>query len=185
MHYLEPGDIAKVLRVAHKSTRPSAHRQHMAMLTMYFTGTRVSQMLAIRGEDIFERDGRYVVMLRAAKRGNVVTHALHIDEDPAFDMRPIIELAKVKRQSLLFSGLSRQYFNEILSEYMTEAGLHSMYAHSHVFRSSAAMAIFDATQRIGAVSQFLAHKSATAALIYLREADGLKAQDAMDNLVLA
>jgi len=185
MHYLEPKDIAKVLRVAHQATDPESHRQHMAMLVMFFTGTRVSQMLAIRGEDIFERDGRYVVMLRAAKRGNIVTHALHIDEDPAFDMRPLIELSKIKRQSLLFSGLSRQYFNKILVKYMAAAGLHSMYAHSHVFRSSAAMAIFDATQRIGAVSQFLAHKSATAALIYLRESDGIRAQDAMDNLQLA
>jgi integrase len=185
MHYLEPNDIAKVFRVAYKANTPKSHRQHMAMLTMFFTGTRVSQMLAIRGEDIFERDGRYVIMLRAAKRGNVVTHALHVDDDLAFDMRPLVELAKIKRQSLLFAGLSRQYFNEVLAIYMAEAGLHSMYAHSHVFRSSAAMAIFDATQRIGAVSQFLAHKSATAALIYLRESDGLRAQDAMDSLQLA
>lgn len=185
MHYLEPKDIAKVLRVAHKASSPKSQRQHLAMLTMFFTGTRVSQMLAIRGEDIFERDGRWVVMLRAAKRGDIVTHALHVDDDPAFDMRPLIEIAKVRRQSLVFEGLSRQYFNVVLAEYMAEAGLHSMYAHSHVFRSSAAMAIFDATQRIGAVSQFLAHRSPSSAFCYLREVDGTKAQDAMDNLVLA
>lgn len=184
MHYLEPTDISKVFRVAHRANTLKSRRQHMAMLTMYFTGTRVSQMLAIRGEDIFERDGRYVVMLRAAKRGNVVTHALHVDDDPAFDMRPLVEIAKVKRKSLVFDGLTRQYFNEVLAGYMTEAGLHSMYGHSHVFRSSAAMVIFDTTQRIGAVSQFLAHRSPSSAFCYLREADGVRAQGAMDNLKL-
>jgi site-specific recombinase XerD len=184
MHYLEPNDIAKVLRVAYNANTPKSKRQHLAMLTMYFTGTRVSQMLAIKGEDIFTRDGRYVVMLGAAKRGSVVTPALHMDDDPAFDMRPLIEIAKTKRQSLVFEGLSRQYFNEVLGEYMTKAGLHSMYGHSHVFRSSAAMVIFDATQRIGAVSQFLAHRSPSSAFVYLREVDGIKAQDAMDNLQL-
>ncbi len=184
MHYLEPNDIAKVLRVAYASKSPKSSRQHLAMLTMFFTGTRISQMLAIRGEDIFERDGRWVVMIRAAKRGNVVTHALHVDDDPAFDMRPLIEISKVKRQSLVFESLSRQYFNDVLATYMVAAGLHSMYAHSHVFRSSAAMAIFDATQRIGAVSQFLAHRSPSSAFCYLREVDGTKAQDAMDNLVM-
>jgi integrase len=185
MHYLEPNDIAKVFRIAHKANSPKSQRQHLAMLTMFFTGTRVSQMLAIRGEDIFERDGRWVVMIRAAKRGNVVTHALHIDDDPAFDMRPLIEISKTKRQSLVFESLSRQYFNEVLAEYMTEAGLHSMYGHSHVFRSSAAMAIFDATQRIGAVSEFLGHRSPSSAFCYLREVDGTKAQEAMDQLQLA
>lgn len=185
MHYLEPTDISKVFRVAYRSATPKSRRQHLAMLTMYFTGTRVSQMLAIRGEDIFERDGRYVIMLRAAKRGDVVTPALHVDDDPAFDMRPLIEISRVKRQSLVFGGLTRQYFNEVLAAYMTEAGLHSMYGHSHVFRSSAAMVIFDKTQRIGAVSQFLAHRSPSSAFCYLREADGIRAQDAMDSVQLA
>jgi hypothetical protein len=59
----------------------------------------------------------------------------------------------------------------------------------HYFRYAdtikAAMVVFDATQRIGAVSQFLAHKSPSSAFVYLQENDGMLAQDAMDNLVLA
>jgi len=109
---------------------------------------------------------------------------LHTDSDAAFDMTPLIELAATKRQSRLFGGLDRHYFNKRLKHYADKAGIHSTFAHSHVFRHSAAMAIFDATQRIGAVSQFLAHKSPHSAFCYLAENDGMMAQEAMDNLVL-
>ena len=57
-----------------------------------------------------------------------------------------------------------------------------MFAHSHVLRHSAAMVIFDATQRIGAVSQFLAHKSPASAFVYLKENDSHLAQEAMDGI---
>lgn len=185
MQYFTPSETAKLLRVAHKATTPKGQRQHLAMMVMAFTGTRISQMLALKGEDILEKDGRWVILLPAAKRGNAVIRTLRIDTDPAFDMSPLIELSKTRRQSLLFESLSRQYFNEVMAKYCDEAGLHSSYAHSHVFRHSAAMVIFDATQRIGAVSEFLGHRSPASAFVYLRENDGMLAQDAMDNLQLA
>jgi len=185
MQYFTTAETAKLLRVAHKAVSPKSHRQHLAMMVMAFTGTRISQMLALRGEDILEKDGKWVILLPAAKRGNAVVRTLRIDADPAFDMSPLIELAKTRRQSLLFDGLSRQYFNEMMAKYCDQAGIHSSYAHSHVFRHSAAMAIFDATQRIGAVSEFLAHRSPASAFVYLRENDGVMAQEAMDSLVFA
>ena len=181
MNYLAKQDLAKLFRAAHAVNE--AH--HLAMLVGFFTGARISQVLNVRGEDIFEREGKYVIMIRAAKRGNQVTHSLHIDSDAAFDMSPLIELARTKRQSRIFGGLSRQYFNLCLKNYAAAAGIHSDYANSHVFRHSAAMVVFDATKRIGAVSQFLAHRSPSSAFVYLQENDGMLAQDAMDNLVLA
>ena len=181
MNYLPKNDLAKLFRAAYAANRT----HHLAMLIGFFTGARISQVLNVRGEDIFERDGKYVIKIRAAKRGNVVTHALHVDNDPAFDMTPLIELAKIKGQSRILGGLSRQYFNLRLKVYALAAGIHSDYAHSHIFRHSAAMVVFDATQRIGAVSQFLAHKSASSAFIYLAENDSSLAQQAMDELQLA
>lgn len=180
MQYLPKPDLAKIFRAAHAANKT----HHLAVLCGFFTGARISQVLAIRGEDIFQRDGKWVVKIRAAKRGNVVTHALHIDSDPAFDMTPLIELAQKRGLSLIFGGLSRQYFNKCLKSYANAAGIHSDYAHSHVFRHSAAMAIFDATQRIGAVSQFLAHRSPSSAFIYLQENDGQLAQAALDSIEL-
>jgi integrase len=181
MQYLEKTDLAKLFRAAYDLNR----EHHLAMLCGFFTGARISQVLNIRGEDIFEREGKWVVMIRAAKRGNVVTHSLHFDASPEFDMSPLIALAARKGTSRIFGGLTRQYFNLRLKHYATVAGIHSTYAHSHVFRHSAAMAIFDATGRIGAVSQFLAHRSPSSAFVYLQENDGQIAQDAMDSLQLA
>jgi integrase len=181
MQYLAKQDLAKLFRAAHAENK----NHHLAMLIGFFTGARISQVLAVRGEDIFERDGKWVIMIRAAKRGNVVTHSLHTEADPAFDMTPLVELARTKGQSRIFGGLSRQYFNLCLKNYAESAGIHSSYAHSHVFRHSAAMVVFDVTQRIGAVSQFLAHRSPSSAFVYLQENDGLMAQDAMDSLVLS
>lgn len=181
MNYLPKQDLAKLIRVAFEENKI----HHLAMLVGLFTGARISQVLNVRGEDIFERDGKVVIKIRAAKRGNVVTHSLHIDADPAFDMTPLIAIAQVKRQSKIFGGLSRQYFNLKLKAYAGKAGIHSDYAHSHVFRHSAAMIVFDVTKRIGAVSQFLAHRSPSSAFVYLQENDGMLAQEAMDQLQLA
>lgn len=181
MHYLPKSDLARLFRAMQ-----AANQTHqLAALVGFFTGARISQVLNVRGEDIFERDGQYVIKIRAAKRGNAITHTLHLDADSAFDMTPLIALAKVKGLSRIFGGLERSNFNKALKRYCASVGIHSDYAHSHVFRHSAAMVIYVATQRIGAVSQFLAHKAATSALVYLAENDGLYAQEAMDNLNFA
>ena len=181
MQYLGKPDLAKLFRAAYAANRT----HHMAMLVGLFTGARVSQVLNVRGEDIFQKDGKWVILIRAAKKGNAITHSLHLDSDAAFDMSPMIELAQTKRRARIFGGLTRQYLNLRLKEYAEAAGIHSNYAHSHVFRHSAAMIVFDATQRIGAVSQFLAHRSPSSAFIYLQENDGMLAQEAMDNVQFA
>ena len=100
MQYLDKKDLAKLFRVAHAENKI----HHLAMLVGFFTGARISQVLNVRGEDIFEREGKYVILIRAAKRGNQVTHSLHIDSDAAFDMSPLIALAATKGQSRIFGG---------------------------------------------------------------------------------
>lgn len=181
MQYLPKSDVAKLLRAIHAAN--PIH--HAASLIAFWTGARISQVLNVRGEDIFQRDGKWVIMIRAAKRGNEVIHSMHMDDDPAFDMSPLVEMARVKGQSRLLAGLSRQYYNLCLKKYGEQAGVHSSFLHSHIWRHSSAMIVFDATQRIGAVSQFLAHRSPSSAFVYLQENDGLMAQEAMDQLQLA
>lgn len=176
MQYLENKDLAKLFRAAYASNR----QHHLVALTQFFTGARVSQVLRLRGEDIFEANGRIVIKIHAAKRGAELFHTLHLDSDPAFDMSPLIDLAKARSSSRLFGGLTRQYFNRSLKTYCAAAGIHSDFGHSHVFRHSAAMAIWDATQRLGTISHFLQHKSPATACFYLAESDGKLAQAAMD-----
>ena len=185
MQYLEKSDLSKLFRAMYDAQTPTSRVHHLAAITQFFTGTRVSQLLNIRGEDIFEKDGKWVVLIRAAKRGDIVVRPLHLSADPAEDMSPLIELARVKGRSKIFGGLSRQYFGLALKKYAQVAGIHSTFAHSHIFRHSIAMIVFDATKRIGAVSQFLAHRSPSSAFVYLAENDNHLAQEAVDSLQLA
>jgi integrase len=177
MQYLESKDLSRLFRAMHAEN--SVH--HLAALTAFFTGARISQVLAIRGSDVFEREGRVVIKIRAAKRGDVGFKTLHVDSQPEFDMTPLIALATNRGNAPIFGGLSRQYFNLRLKHYAKVAGIHSDFAHSHVLRHSAAMAIWDETQRLGAISKFLQHKSPSSAMAYLQEVDGVTAQAAMDN----
>jgi integrase len=185
MHYLNVPELAKLFRVMYER-----NKQHQLIgLIGFYTGARISQIVGakgIKGEDIFESDGKIVIKIHAAKRGYERLHTLHIDSDPAFDMSPLIELAKTRRTTLLFGGVSRQYFDKCLRErYCPEAGVHSDFGHSHMFRHSIAMQIWTATNRLGAISHFLAHKSPATALCYLAENDGRMAQEAVDSLQLA
>lgn len=181
MQYLAKSEVAKLFRAAHDANKS----HHMAMLCEFFLGTRISQVLNICGEDVFQQDGRWVVLIRAAKRGNQAVRALHVDDDPAFDMTPLIALAKTKGRSLIFGGLTRQYINLCMKRYAEAAGIHSSFAHSHVLRHSIAIIVYDVTQRIGAVSEFLCHKSPSSAFCYLKENDNKLAQSAVDELQLA
>jgi integrase len=137
MHFLPPADLVKVFRAAYASKKPTARRNHLAMLTAFYTGSRISQWLAIRGEDIIQRDGKWVILIQPAKGGKSAIRSLHIDADPALDMSPLIELAQVRKRALLFDSLRRQSFNDALDEYCEAAGVHSSFAHSHMFRHSA------------------------------------------------
>ena len=181
MEYLPKPELAKLLSAMHAEQK----QHHMLALVCFFTGARVSQALALRGIDILELDGRMSIRIAAKKRGDASVHALHMDVNPAFDMSPLVEMARNKGVNLIFGGLSRQYFNICLKDYAALVGLPEDYAHSHIFRHSAAMVIMNATQRVGAVSRFLGHKSPASAFVYLKENDGRYAQEVMDTLNLA
>jgi integrase len=179
--YLEKQDLAKLLRTIHATNKT----HHLISLICFFAGARISQTLNVRGEDIFQREGKWVVKIRAAKRGNAVIHPLHFEEDPAFSMLPLIELAALRGTSLLFGSVSRQYYNLCLKGYCAKAGIHTDAGHSHIWRHSIGMQIFQATQQLGAVSQFLGHRSVSAALFYLAVNSQKIGQEAVENLTLA
>lgn len=178
MQYLQTGDLGKLFRAMYTANR----QHHIVALTGFYTGARISQVLRLRGEDIFQVEGKWVIKIHAAKRGLERTHTLHIDVSPEFDMSPLLELAATRRTSLLFGGLSRQYFNLCLKKYCASVGIHTDFGHSHVMRHSAAMQIWDATQRLGTISYFLQHRSPATACCYLAESDGRLAQAAMDEV---
>ncbi len=181
MVYLEKQDVAKLLRTIHSSNKT----HHLISLICFFAGARISQALNVRGEDIFQQNGKWVIKIRAAKRGNVVIHPLHMEDDPAFNMLPLTELAATKGTSLLFGTVTRQYYNLCLRKYCAQAGIHTDAGHSHIWRHSVGMEIFRATKEPGAVTQFLGHRSASAVFFYLALNSQKIGQDAVENLQLA
>jgi integrase len=182
MEYLELNDLSKLIRVIYEASKTSeaAKADHLIALLGFTTGARISQILALRGEDITTVNEKLVVKIHARKRGDDDFKDLRFDVDPAFDLSPLLALAAKRGTSLLFGQSARSNFNTRLKKYCAAAGLHSDFGHSHVLRHSAAMAIYDATKRIGAVSHFLQHRSPATAFCYLKENDGKSAQAAIN-----
>lgn len=182
MQYLTVKELSKlfpVLRAANKT-------HHLVALVAFWTGARISQVLELQGEDVFEANGRLVIKIHAAKRGFECIKTLHVDDNPDFDLSPLIELAQQRPNARLFGGTSTQYFNKCLKEkYCPAAGIHSDFGHSHVFRHSIAMQIWEKTHSLGSITHFLQHKVPTTAFYYLAENDGKLAQQAVDSVQLA
>jgi integrase len=178
VEYLQRPEINALLKVSYEYGNKEAH---LALLTMYATGTRVSQALALKGVDVIPDTvtGGYRIRVGSAKRGKTRSFRVLVSPNPALDMRELIELSKVRGTSALFGGLSRQYLHTLIKRFAVAAGLHVGMVHCHTIRHSAAMRVYETTQRIGAVSGFLCHSDPAAAYTYVQENDGQFADDAM------
>jgi len=188
MEYLQHPEIKALLKVSHNYGNREAH---LALLCMYATGARISQIVGdrhakkpiegLKGVDVIpDHDtGGWRIRIMKAKRGKTRTFRVLVSPDPALDMRDLVHLAKQRGTSYLFGGLSRHYMHTLIKKFATTAGLHADMVHCHTIRHSAAMRVYERTQRIGAVSGFLAHSDASAAYTYVQENDGRMADDAI------
>jgi integrase len=178
MEYMQHAEMKALLKVSHNYGNREAH---LALLAMYGTGARVSQVLALKGIDIIPdtETGGYRIRIGAAKRGKSRTFRVLVSPDPALDMRDLIELAKVRGTCALFGGLSRHYLHKLIKRFAADAGLHSGMVHCHTIRHSSAMRVYERTQRIGCVSGFLCHSDPAAAYTYVSEHDGGIADEAI------
>jgi integrase len=178
MEYLQKPEINSLLKASHEYENTEAH---LALLLMYGTGTRVSQALKLKGIDVMPDPitRGHKVRIPQAKRGKTRTFRVLVSPNPALDMRELVELAKLRGTSKLFGGLSRQYLHVLIKRFAKTAGLHEDMVHCHTVRHSAAMRVYEKTQRIGAVSGFLCHSDPAAAYTYVQENDGQFADDAM------
>jgi integrase/recombinase XerD len=178
MEYLQKPEINALLKTSYEYGNREAH---LALLVMYATGTRVSQALSLKGIDVIPdpNTGGYKVRIPQAKRGKTRSFRVLVSPNPALDMRDLIALANQRGASMLFGGLSRQYLHTLIKKFAKIAGLHQDMVHCHTIRHSAAMRVYEKTQRIGAVSGFLCHSDPAAAYTYVQENDGQFADDAI------
>jgi len=178
MEYLQKTEINALLKVSYEYGNRDAH---LALLVMYATGTRVSQALALKGIDVIPNPetGGHKIRIMQAKRGKTRLFNVLVSPSPYLDMRDLVALAESRNTSKLFGGLTRHYLHTLIKKFAVTAGLHQDMVHCHTVRHSAAMRVYEKTQRIGCVSGFLCHSDPSAAYTYVQENDGQLADDAM------
>ncbi len=188
MEYLQHLEVLALLKASYEYGNREAH---LALLTMYATGARISQVVGdkhakrpiegLKGVDIIPdaETGGHRIRIMAAKRGKTRTFRVLASPCPVLDMRDLVALAEQRGTAALFGGLTRHYMHSLIKRFAKEAGLHAGMVHCHVIRHSAAMRVYERTQRIGAVSGFLAHSDPAAAYTYVQENDGKLADAAM------
>lgn len=178
MEYLQKQEINALLQTSYAYGNREVH---LCLVVMYATGTRVSQALSLKGIDVIPDPvtGGHKVRILQAKRGKTRTFRVLVSPNPALDMRDLVELARQRGTSKLFGGLSRQYLHTLIKRFAASAGLHQDMVHCHTIRHSAAMRVYEKTQRIGSVSGFLAHSNPAAAYTYVQENDGQFADEAI------
>jgi integrase len=177
MEYLRETEINALLGIAYEHNR----EHHLALLVMYATGTRVSQALRLRGNDVYADpvSGENSIRLPRAKRGTSRSYKIVKSSDPIRDLTQIIDFAKRRGASKLFGGLTRHYLHVVIKKYAKLAGLHEEMVHCHTVRHSTAMRIYERTQRPGAITGFLCHTDQSSVYPYLREHDASLGEGAM------
>ncbi len=127
MEFLQKPEVIALLKASFDYGNREAH---LALLTMYATGARVSQVIALKGCDIIPdpSTGGYRIRIGAAKRGRTRTFRVLVSPNPALDMRDLVALAHQRGTSMLFGGLTRHYLHVLIKKFAKTAGLHERYA---------------------------------------------------------
>src|ERR1700676_4076863 len=110
MEYLQQPEIKALLKV---SFDYGNREVHLALLTMFATGARVSQVVGdrhakrpipgLKGIDIIAdpSTGGHRIRILKAKRGKTRSFRVLVSPNPALDMRDLVELAKMRGTNAL------------------------------------------------------------------------------------
>ena len=188
MEYLQQPEIRSLLKVSYEYGNREAH---LALLVMYASGSRVSQIVGdkhakkpidgLKGIDVIPDPltGGHKIRIPKAKRGKTRSFRVLVSPNPALDMRDLMTLAQERGANSLFGGLTRHYLHTLIKKFAKLAGLHEGMVHCHNVRHSTAMRIMEKTGRIGAVSGYLCHSDPAAAYTYVQENDSQFADQAL------
>jgi len=92
VEFLQKPEVIALLKASFDYGNREAH---LALLTMYATGSRVSQVIALKGIDIIPdpSTGGHRIRVGAAKRGRTRTYRVLVSPNPVLDMRDLVTLA--------------------------------------------------------------------------------------------
>src|SRR5438445_11640215 len=114
MQYLDRSELRRLFHIAYDSNRIN----HLCLLTMFWSGLRVSEALAIKGTDIC--DGQRAV--KRLKNSKATLHTLKITSDVLFVQSPLLKLEKENPGPLF--PFSRQWVYQFVQQFAMAAGLH-------------------------------------------------------------
>ena len=173
MEYLNRDELTRVMSVAKEEN----HMHWQLMLTAFYFGLRVSEVVNILGEDV--QDGQLAVKrlkgssktLQSIPSGDAASDAFKLD---------LVARAKAAGPRGRLFPVSRQRVDQFVKRYARLAGVHRSKAHLHaVGKHSIAMAIWQATHQLGQVKAYLGHKSMSSTMVYLNEDNSLQATAAV------
>lgn len=188
MTYLTKEELRRLFTVAHENNR----LHHLCLLVALFHGFRVSEIVGqhlddpthkffhpgLQGIDV--ADGQ--ISMKRLKRSRATIHDLKITADPLFDESPLIEMAK-QNPGRLFP-FSRQRVDQFVRHYGEIAGIHPAKCHSHVFKHSICMILWNETHDLNAIQDHVGHKDASSTLVYMRQDSAAKAQQTVAALAI-
>jgi integrase len=94
MFYLDKKELRALFSEAYKANKD----HHLFLVTVFWAGSRVSETLELTGADV--RDGK--ITIRRKKGSLTTSQDVHVEDDPLFDGRPLIERAQAARNNRLF-----------------------------------------------------------------------------------
>lgn len=171
MQYLDKHELRSLFQVAYD--RNKIH--HLAMIVGLWHGARVSEIVNIKGADVFNGQ----LSIKRLKRSLPTVQPIRRDVDPLFDESFLIELAKQNPGDARLFKFSRRRCDQFIKRYAELAGVSPDKAHFHSLKHSVAMLLWDKTGNLGQIQSYLGHRAASSTLIYLTEADARKAQIAL------
>jgi integrase/recombinase XerD len=174
MEYMTKDELSRLLRIAKEENE--AHWQ--MILTGFYFGLRVSEVIAIMGEDV--QDNQLAVK-RLKNSLKTLQRVPVTNGSPEFELR-LTALAENTGPRQRVFPLSRQRCDQFIKRYCRLAGIHRSKAHFHSLKHSIAMAIWAETKQPGQVKSYLGHKSMSSTMQYLNESDSLKAQQVVSEL---
>jgi integrase len=174
MQYMTQSELYRVMAIAKQQNK--MHWQ--AMLTGFYFGLRVSEVINILGEDV--QDGQLYV--ERLKNSQTTLQPIPITDAQSDFHLDLAELAKAAGPRGRVFPLSRQRVDQFMKRYCRLAGIHRSKAHFHAFKHSIAMLIWGRTQHPGQIKAYLGHKSMSSTMQYLNEVDSRKAQEVIASL---
>ncbi len=174
MQFLTRDELRRLFQAAYDHNR----QHHLCLVTMFWSGLRVSETLAIRGRDIV--DGQLSV--KRLKKSRPTIHALKRSDDPLFDQSPLLAIA-AHNPGRLFPWC-RQNVDWFIKKYGALAGIHPAKLHSHVAKHSICVLLWEETRDLNAIQDHVGHKASSSTLVYMRADAAAKAQRAVAGLVI-